>query len=186
MSTQDKITAHFGSHLPDRNSLSVNTKRSPEERDSAISPSQSSPSSKTQKGLGDEPMDVDDTQSAGSPNLETKGTDITEAPPASSPTHPTSSPASLPSALRTSKNYAARARSAKDLLPPPILPHWMAHRFAVTFDIKKPKDKHKRTEYIAKELNECLEAIRTFTKVKVRKFKEHHIPRNGETASWII
>ena len=86
------------------------------------------------------------------------------------------------SALR--KSFAAVAREAAKL-PPPLLPQWKAHRFATTFEIKMPKDRSKRTEYIALELNKLLQTIAINTKVYVRQYKEHHTPRGADRSTWI-
>ena len=85
----------------------------------------------------------------------------------------------------TSKKSFADIAKAAALLPPPLLPQWKLHRFAVTFEIKMPKDRSKRTEYLATELNKLLQTIAKTTKVFVRKYKEHHVPRDSERHSWI-
>ena len=82
--------------------------------------------------------------------------------------------------------FADVARRAADLpTPAPIIPKWEAHRFACMFDIKMPKDKSKRTEYIATELNKMMDCLREYSKVYIRKYSEYHMPRNTDKTSWI-
>ena len=88
-----------------------------------------------------------------------------------------------PSAIRSPNNHASRTIAAQNL-PPPILPRWQSRRFAVSFDIKKPKDRSKRTEYLAAELNKLLTTIGQFTKVMVRKFEKHCQVHDAEKHEW--
>ena len=85
---------------------------------------------------------------------------------------------------RIPPSYATIAKAAAHLAPP-LLPQWKMHRFAVTFEIKMPKDRSKRTEYIATELNKLIQTIAKVSKVYVRKYKTHHIPRDNERKEWI-
>ena len=90
----------------------------------------------------------------------------------------------LKSSLRNA--YVNIARQAVNLpTPAPIIPKWEAHRFACMFDIKMPKDKSKRTEYIATELNKMMDCLREYSKVYVRKYSEFHMPRHTDKTSWI-
>ena len=90
----------------------------------------------------------------------------------------------LKSALKnTFRDVASRAANLPE--PAPIIPKWEAHRFACMFDIKMPKDRSKRTEYLAIELNKMIECLREYAKVYVRKYSDFHMPRNSDKTSWI-
>lgn len=93
-------------------------------------------------------------------------------------------PVILKSSLKnTYANIANKAASLPE--PAPIIPKWEAHRFACMFDIKMPKDKSKRTEYLATELNKMIDCLRDYTKVYVRKYSDFHMPRDSDRTSWI-
>ena len=89
----------------------------------------------------------------------------------------------LRSAVRNPNSYANRSKAAKNL-PNPTLPRWQTRRFAVSFDIKKPKDMSKRTEYLAAELNKLLTTIGQFNRVYVRKFEKHCQVHDAEKQEW--
>ena len=178
---QTEITAYMPNLSGDP--LSVSTaKRKSRDRDDTIitSPSQQSPENK--KVNFEETEDVSmESQSAGSPHgeLPVESCD----PPNEVPTPVTPTRAPLKSALKNS--YSATARQSANLPETQFPTQWTTHRFAVMFEIKMPESKHKRTEYLAKELNGLLQTIETYHKVYVRKYKEYHVPRNEDRPSWI-
>ena len=87
------------------------------------------------------------------------------------------------SSLRQSTfSFSERLQATK--APREIIPKWQTRRFAISFDIKKPDDRSKRTEYLATELNKLLTTIRQFNKVYVRKFAEHHLVHDKERKEW--
>ena len=90
----------------------------------------------------------------------------------------------LKSSLKTTyRDTALKAAHLPD--PAPIIPKWEAHQFACMFDIKMPKDKSKRTEYLSVELNKMIECLREFVKVYVRRYSDFHMPRDSDKKSWI-
>ena len=89
----------------------------------------------------------------------------------------------LKSALKKG-SYASKAKAAVHL-PAPLLPQWKAHRLACMFDIKLPKDRSKRTEYISAEMNKMLDTVALYTKVYVRKYDEYLTPREANKNTWI-
>ena len=109
---------------------------------------------------------------------EDNGNPLVSDPPVVSPAR---------SALRSTgtrfRNYAERSRRASDN-PNPVLPRWQTRRFAVAFDIKKPKDRSKRTEYLSAEINKLLTTIGQFNKVFVRKFASHSTVHDSEKYEW--
>ena len=177
---QTEITSYMPNLSIDAQTVST-TKRKSRDRETTelISPSQHSPEHKKVNNVEVEDVPMD-PQPAGSPNE--------EIPAASDPPSATTIPASpvrtpLKSALRNS--FAKTVARAAELPETPLPSQWVSHRFAVMFDIKMPESKHKRTEYMARELNGLLETIAIYHKVYVRKYKEHHQPRNEERSSWI-
>ena len=103
-----------------------------------------------------------------------------------STTKHTHKPPSILKGGTVQKTYMEAAKNAVNLPEPaPIIPKWEAHRFACMFDIRMPKDKSKRTEYLSTEMNKMLDCLREYTKVYVRKYSDFHIPRHSEKTSWI-
>ena len=93
------------------------------------------------------------------------------------PNHP-------PSILKTP--YVSVAAAAAHLPdPPPLIPRWETRRVAIMFDIKRPSDRNKRTAYLSSEINKMLECMGQYTKVYVRKFKEHTAIQDSEKRTWI-
>ena len=94
-----------------------------------------------------------------------------------------------PSILKGTSTYKTYKEAAKDAAhlpePAPIIPKWEAHRFACMFDIRMPKDKSKRTEYLSTEMNKMLDCLKEYTKVYVRKYSDFHMPRDSDKKSWI-
>ena len=71
----------------------------------------------------------------------------------------------------------------------PILPQFKSHRVHVSFAIKNPKNKAKRTEYLARGLNKFLVASKKMAPnertIYVRRFKDHTPLTDTEKPSWI-
>ena len=71
----------------------------------------------------------------------------------------------------------------------PILPQFKSHRVHVSFVIKNPKNKAKRTEYLARGLNKFLVASKKMAPnertIYVRRFKDHTPLLDTEKPSWI-
>ena len=134
---------------PDLQLLTSTLKRKSADREgeTAISPSQHPPEEKTHRWEEDKDTEMEDCeQSAGSPNAE-KETATPILTPSPKQNKNTQKP--LRSALRHQASYAKTAEKGKDLEQPPMLPHWVAHRFSVTFETKKPETRHKRTSYFS-------------------------------------
>ena len=103
----------------------------------------------------------------------------------------------LPSAVPTAtvpvqKGPARKTASyAKTLIKHlrPVLPQWKQRRVVVTFPIKLPKSKAKRTEYLSRELNKFLMAAKKVSPnnrtIYVRKFKDHALISDAEKNYWI-
>ena len=113
----------------------------------------------------------------------------TDAPPESledTNVTPTSSAdkAALKSVLKNTYRDVAM-QNAHLPQPAPLIPKWEAHRFACMFDIKMPKDRSKRTEYLSTELNKMIDCLREYEKVYVRKYSKFHMPRDLDKTSWI-
>lgn len=178
---QTKVTEYMPNRSIETLTIST-TKRKSRDQDKTELPSPSQQSPDHKKAASEEIEDVSmDAQSAGSPIEETT---VEQAEPSTAtkiPASPVRTP--LKSALRNS--LAKIAAKAADLPETPLPSQWVSHRFAVMFEIKMPETKHKRTEYMARELNLLLETIATYHKVYVRKYKEHHKPLNEERSSWI-
>ena len=71
----------------------------------------------------------------------------------------------------------------------PILPQYKAHRIHVSFAIKTPKNKAKRTEYLARGLNKFLVAAKKVAPnertIYVRRYKDHASMADTEKPQWI-
>ena len=107
-----------------------------------------------------------------------------EASEAEVAAEPSKEPSNPPSILKTT--YSAAAAAAAHLPdPPPLIPRWETRRVAIMFDIKRPSDRNKRTAYLSSEINKMLECMSLYTKVYVRKFKEHMMPQDSEKRTWI-
>ena len=93
--------------------------------------------------------------------------------------------------VNTKASALKKATFANSLLKQltPILPQWKARRVVVTFAIKLPKSKAKRTEYLARELNKFLVAAKKVSPnnrmVYVRRFKDHETIADTEKNYWI-
>ena len=108
-----------------------------------------------------------------------------EAPTPSPAPEETSSGCKKLSALKTGLSYVNTLM--KQLRP--ILSQWKPWRVTVTFPIKLPKSKAKRTEYLARELNKFLIAAKKVSPnnqtIYVRKFKDHAPISDAEKNYWI-
>ena len=80
-------------------------------------------------------------------------------------------------------------KAALTKLKSPILPQYKGHRVHVSFAIKLPKNKAKRTEYLAKGLNKFLMEAKKVAPsnrtIYVRKYKEHSPISDTEKPQWI-
>ena len=109
--------------------------------------------------------------------------DTTEAPESTTQESQTQQ-STLKSSLKHTFTDVAR-KAAHLPQPAPIIPAWEAHRFACMFDIKMPKDRSKRTEYLSTELNKMIDCLREYAKVYVRRYGDFHMPRDSDKRSWI-
>ena len=71
----------------------------------------------------------------------------------------------------------------------PILPQYKSHRVNVSFAIRSPKNKAKRTEYLAKGLNKFLTSAKKVAPANrtifVRRFKDNVPLQDTERSAWI-
>ena len=71
----------------------------------------------------------------------------------------------------------------------PIIPQFKAHRMLVTFSISKPETKPKRTKALSKGLNKFLSKAKEVSYKKrtvyVRRFADHHPPKDTDKPEWI-
>ena len=85
------------------------------------------------------------------------------------------------------KGLTFAAKLLKNLTP--ILPQWKAYRVNISFQIKMPKNKAKRTEYLSRGLNKFLVAAKKVSPnnrtIYVRRFKDHEVLSDTEKMYWI-